>query len=282
MLTLPSLLNEAVYVTFALFARKLILCGEIIAIAAMTSWRIDAQLGLPIWPQRRGGLAGLSDALAAAATLVVVLYVAFVRDFSELGASPSLSRYGSMCLGVTLCIWLVGCAIAAAFGRRSGAAELLVVGSITGVGIPLLDEAVRLSTRLVEPLGRAVRVDQSVWSYHGFAVVLTALVASIFVFRLRRALSAPAPVTPWDLFLFFALLALVQGALAFRGVSAVYILAVAAAAGFGAGWRLRLEYAGGEFRLRAYRHSLNPAQHWRRRADPEQRLPAFHATEKLI
>jgi hypothetical protein len=66
----------------------------------------------------------------------------------------------------------------------------------------------------------------------------------------------PRKLRPWDLFLLFALLALVQGALAFRGVSAIYLIAVAGFAAWLAGWRLHLSYADDEFVLRARRSPL--------------------------
>ena len=179
--------------------------------------------------------------------MVVVLYVAFVRDFAELGSNPSFWRYGSMCLGVMAVI--TACGALWTFWHRDDfdLVGLVSVWGITALGIACINEGVRLGGALLEPLGRVFRVEASLCAYHGLATALTAGSALALSLRLIRTKGRPTSLRPWGLFLVFALLALVQGALAYRGVSAIYILAAPAALAWRAGWRVQLARSEGGF-----------------------------------
>ena len=238
---------EAAHVGFALFARKLILCSELIAIVGMVGWSIDARVGLSLWPRRSHGLSRWSALLAASATAVVVLYVAFVRDVAELGSNPSFWRYGSMCLVVMAVI--TACGALWTFWHRGDfdLVGLVSVWGITTLGIACLNEGVRFGGALLEPVGRLFRVEASVCAYHGLATALTAGSALALSLRLIRTKGRLTSLRPWDLFLVVALLALVQGALAYRGVSAIYILSAPVALAWRAGWRVQLALSEGSF-----------------------------------
>lgn len=231
---------EAAHVGFVLLARKLILCGELIAIVGMVGFRLDARLGLSLWPRRSSGRSRASELVAAGLTVLVILYVAFVRDFWELGPAPSFARYGGMSLGamalITTCgaIWTRG---------RRGPVDVLGLASLLGigaVGTACVDAGVRLGFGLLEPLGHLFHVEGAQSAHHGLATVLTGVGALALGLRVWRTSAPLMELRPWDLLLGFALLALVQGFLAFRGVSAIYVLAVPAALAWRAGWRVRL------------------------------------------
>ena len=73
MVELLAVMSEALNTTFALFARKLILSGQVVAVICMVGWRLDSKLGIQLWPHPSRGLALLSDSVAAGSTIAVVL-----------------------------------------------------------------------------------------------------------------------------------------------------------------------------------------------------------------
>lgn len=228
---------EALHTSFALFARKLILSGEIIAVVCMVGWRLDSRLGLKIWPHRSAGV----DLLAGSATVAVVLFVAFVRDFSECGPQPDFLHYAAQCIGVVACI-----ALLVAMISRPYRFELLGLFLGVVVGIALIEVAAQLGHGALERFG-AIFVNAGPWrAHHGLAAVLFVGLFAAYVVRLVFVKRAS---TAWDVFFVFALSALAQGFLAFRGVSALFILAVAGAVAWFLGWRIAIRRRGGRFLL---------------------------------
>jgi hypothetical protein len=246
MVDLWAVLSESVNTAFALFARKLILSGQVIAIICMVGWRLDAKLGIPLWPARRRGLALLGDVVAAGATLAVVLFVAFVRDAAELGSQPELMRYAGECLAVFAALALLAAAIDQ-FHDRSGCFEVLAT-LLTGiVAIVLLDGLARALSGPLDEIGAVFVRTGTERPFHGLAALLFAL---LFVASIVRLIArGSAPVGPWDVFVVFSLVALSQGFLAFRGVSALFILAAGAAVAWMAGWRAQVALRKGRVRI---------------------------------
>lgn len=239
---------EAVHVGFVLLARKLILCGELSFIVGMVGWNVDARLGLSVWPQRALAQSRKRELVAAAATIVVVLYVAFVRDFAELGEHPSFGRYAIM--GLLVMAIVTACAVLWTRGLHdaSDLGGVVVVFVLAVLMAVFLDAGVSLSRSLLEPLGQLFRAGPEC-AHHGMVALLAAICMWAIAVRFIVASRRPRQLQVLDLFLGFALLALAQGFLAYRGVSAIYILAVPAAVAWRAGWRARFEW--GKFGMRA-------------------------------
>jgi hypothetical protein len=226
---------EAVHVGFALLARKLILCGELIAVFAIIGWRLDARAGLPLWAPAERASARLGELCAAATTVSIALYVAFVRDLSELGAHPAFSRYGALCLAVLFACSLGGALLSSRGFDLVGVLELVALSTL---GILGLQAGVLTFAPVLEPIGRLFGVREAEYALHGLASVMTA--AGGLILGVRVWNGAGPTHSPWDAALTCALLALCQGFLAFRGVSALYILAGAAVLAWRAGWRVTL------------------------------------------
>lgn len=257
MVELLAAASEALNTTFALFARKLILSGEVIAVICMVGWRLDARLGIQLWPQRRLGLALLNDLVAAGSTIAIVLFVAFVRDYADIGSQQALMRYSGQCLAVLAVITLLAAAIDR-FRIRSGCFELFATLASAIVALVFLNTLVRAWSGPLDKIGAAFVPAGAERPLHGLATILFAglVVASVVRFLLVRGRSLA--VGAWDVFVVFALVALSQGFLAFRGVSALFILAAAGAVAWIAGWRVRLTLRQGRFRILFTRVSRAP------------------------
>ncbi len=223
---------EALHKSFALFARKLILSGEIIAVVCMVGWRLDSRLGLKIWPHRGSA----KDLLAGSATVAMVLFVAFVRDFSECGPQPDFLRYAAQCIGVVACITLLVAMIS-----KPHRFELLGLSLGVVVGIALIEVVAQLGHDALERIG-AIFVNAGPWrAHHGLAAVLF---VGLFAAYVSRRVFAKKVSSAWRVFFIFTLTALAQGFLAFRGVSALFILAVAGAVAWFLGWRIAIRRRG--------------------------------------
>lgn len=257
MVELLAVASEALNTTFALFARKLILSGEVIAVICMVGWRLDSKLGIQLWPHRRRGLALLSDSVAAGSTIAVVLFVAFVRDYADIGSQQELMRYSGQCLTVVAAITLLAAALDR-FRNLSGCFELFATLVSTIVALVFLNSLVSAWRGPLDKIGAAFVRTGAERPFHGLATILFAglVVTSIVRFLLARGRSVA--VGPWDVFVVFAVVALSQGFLAFRGVSALFILAAAGAVAWITGWRVRVAFRPGSFRVLFARVSRAP------------------------
>lgn len=254
-----AMASAALNTTFALFARKLILSGEVIALICMVGWRLDAKLGLPTWPQHRRGLALLSDLLAAGATLALVLFVAFVRDYADIGFHPTLLRYSAECLSLFALITIIAAA-ALRFSNRSAGLELTGMLASTTAWLLCLDSAVAAWSVPLVRLGESFGNVGPHPALHGLAATLFVALSAAAGLRLRLAKRGSA----WEIFLLFGLLALGQGFLAFRGVSALFILAAAGALAWFSGWRMRVTVQSTRVRIHFVRRSGASADAGRR------------------
>jgi hypothetical protein len=130
---------------------------------------------------------------------------------------------------------------------------LAATGCTAAAGILVLDEALRLWSPVFAPIGEALGLAAPERAYHGLAAVLMTATTIAMVYRLLRKGERFPVARSWDLFLCFALVALAQGALAYRGVSAIYILAVAGLIAFQLGWRVAFARGNGRFVVSASR-----------------------------
>jgi hypothetical protein len=200
MSALLSTVMEAAHVGFALFARKLILCGELIAIVAMVGWNIDARVGLSLWPQRTLGTSRASAVLAAGATVLVVLFVAFVRDLADLGANPSFLRYGGMCLGVMAVVTSCAAMWVHGLGGRFDLLGLIGVWAVAAAGVVCIHVGEVLCSGPLEPIGQLFRAGPE-RIHHGLAAVLASVGALALLLRLITTKGRLPSPSPWDLFL---------------------------------------------------------------------------------
>jgi hypothetical protein len=129
----------------------------------------------------------------------------------------------------------------------AGLATLWVMAVL---GIAGIDTFVHLGEPALCPIGELF-LPRPASVHHGLTAVFTLCCAALVLVRLIGPTSRS--LDSFDLCLAFALLALVQGFLAYRGVSAIFVLALPAAAGWKAGWRVRIERNGDGLRAEFHR-----------------------------